>query len=305
MSRYLTLRLIGVDGSMWDLAGPGEGAQGVLLRRGPQKLIDAPAKTFWIESATGSHYQGRRFERRDPVFSVQIHHPDPDVWADIDSQFRMALGMYDDEFVLEATTSYGVRRLKMRLLTEPTAYGTAEYEGGDPFNTRDSTLAISAACSMPFWAADDLTFSWSLPSGTSGSTTFPFENRGDVIVWPRYFVNAPGTWVLPDPSWGQKLYATTTPPYHRGTLDANRTVPLPALLAGEDCSVNTDPDEETLVASNGALVQARWNANGLLYPIAPKTLPTNVTVSVTGASAGAAVQVWIPRRFSRPFGVTV
>lgn len=298
MTQYLSFSLDGVDGSHWDLAGPGAGAQGVTFRPGPSKLIDAPAKTFWIQSATGMHYQGRQFQRRDPVFSVQIHHRDPDVWRDIDSRFRMALGMYDDEFTLNCETPDGIRHLKMRLLSEPTAYGTADYEGRDPHIWADSTLAISAAASQPFWFADDLTFSWALPSGTSGSTTFPMQNLGDVDVWVKWFINAPSLVTLPDYSWGSILY-------NRASQDATRTVALPTLVAGEDLSVDSDPDQETLIAANGSPVWNRWAANGILYPIAPKTLPTNVPVTMTGANPGAAVKLTMPRRYSRPFGVSL
>lgn len=297
MTQYLSFSLDGVDGSHWDLAGPGAGAQGVALRPGPSKLIDAPAKTFWIQSATGMHYQGRQFQRRDPVFSVQINHPNPDIWRDIDSRFRMALGMYDLEFTLNCETPDGVRHLKMRLLTEPTAYGTADYEGKDPHIWADSTLAISAAASQPFWYADDLTFSWTSTTGT-GSTTLPMQNLGDVDVWPRWFVNAPGLWTLPDYSWGSTLY-------NAAQQDATRTVPLPTLRAGEDLSVDSSPDVETLIAANGAPVWNRWGGNGILYPIAPTTVPMNVPVSVSGANAGAAVTLTLPRRFSRPFGVSL
>ncbi|MGV9818427.1 hypothetical protein [Nocardia xishanensis] len=303
MSRYLTLYLIGQDGSRWNLT---DETEGVLLRPGPQKIIDAPAKTYWLETSTGSHYQGMRFERRDPVFSVQIHHPDPDVWADIDSRFRMALGMVgEDTFTLEARTSYGVRRLEMRLLTEPTAYASADYEGSDPWLTRDSTLAISAACEKPFWTADPVELEWVYESGGPTTGTLMFENRGDVPVFWRGFVNAPARWRVPDRSWGQKIYAKSTWPYHRADDDAARMVWLPELVAGEDTSIDSDPDEPTLIAANGAPVQSRWQSNGILYPIKPWTTPTPVTVQVEGASPGAAIKFWIPRQFSRPWGVTI
>lgn len=305
MSEYLTQYLNGCDGSRWNLT---DATEGVLLRPGPQKFIDAPAKTFWLETSTGSSYQGMRFERRDPVFSVQIHHPDPLVWADIDSKFRMALGMVgEDVFELEAHTAYGVRKLSMRLLTDPIAYATADYEKKDPWLTHDSTLGISAACENPFWEADPLEYEWSLPSGTSGSTTFQVENRGDVEVWWKAFVTAPGSWTFSDRSWGQKIYAKTTPPYNRALDDADRDQWIPTLLAGEDCSIDTDPDELTLVAANGAPVQARWQSNGFLYPIRPRLLPEDgaFTVSVTGANPGAGVKLWVPRRYTRPWGVQV
>ncbi|WP_305780004.1 hypothetical protein [Nocardia nova] len=305
MSQYLKLFLNGHEGSRWNLT---DETEGVLLRPGPQKFIDAPAKTFWIETSTGSSYQGMRFERRDPVFSVQIHGRDPLEWADRDSKFRMALGMVgEDEFELEAHTHYGIRKLTMRLLTEPIAYASADYEKKDPFLTCDSTLGISAACENPFWEAEPLEYEWELPSGTSGSTTFQIENRGDVEVWWRAFVNAPGKWTFSDKSWGQKIYAKTTPPYHRALDDAGRDQWIPTLLAGEDCSIDTDPDKPTLVAANGAPVQARWQSNGFLYPIRPRLLPEDgaFTVSVEGANPGAGVKLWVPRRYTRPFGVMV
>ncbi|MEV0031439.1 hypothetical protein [Nocardia sp. NPDC050793] len=303
MSRYLTLYLIGQDGSRWNLT---DETEGVLLRPGPSKLIDAPARTFWLETSTGSHYQGMRFERRDPVFSVQIHHRDPDVWADIDSRFRRALGMVgEDTFWLEARTSYGIRKIAMRLLNEPTAYETAQYEGKDPWLTHDSTLAISAACEQPFWESTPLLLEWELESGSSGTGTLMFENRGDVPVWWYGFATAPARWRVPDRSWGQKIYAKPTYPFHRADDDAARMEWLPELVAGEDTSIDTDPDKSTLVAANGAPVQNRWQSRGLLYPIKPWTKPTPVTVQVEGANPGAGIRIWIPRRFSRPWGVTI
>lgn len=305
--RFLKLWLVGQDGSRWNLT---DETEGVMLRPGPSMLIDAPAKTYWIDSSTGSHYQGMSFGRRDPVFSVQIKDPSPNpnpyVWADIDSRFRRALGMVgDDEFQLEAHTAYGVRSITMRLLTEPTAYATADYEKKSPWLTTDSTLAISAACEDPFWQADPLELTWELASGTSGSGTIPIENRGDVPVFWKAFATAPALWTVADFSWGQKIYAKATPPYTRAFDDADRTVALPALLTGEDTDINTDPDEQTLVAHNGAPVQARWNSNGLLYPLRAYLEPTPVPISVTGANPGAAITFTIPRAFSRPWGATL
>lgn len=303
MSRYLTLYLVGQDGVRWNLT---DETEGVLLRPGPSMLIDAPAKTYWLESSTGSHYQGMSFTRRDPVFSVQIHDRDPNVWADIDSRFRMSLGVVgEDTFTLEAHTSYGIRRLKMRLLADPKAYATAQYENKDPWLTHDSTLAIMAACEQPFWESDPVELEWELASGTSGQGTVPFENRGDVPVFWTATASAPAKWTLPDKSWGQKTYAKAVYPFNRAADDANREVALPLTVAGEDLDIDTDPDEPTLIAHNGAPVQARWESNGFYYPIKPFTNPTPVPVKVANAHPGAAIQFRIPRRFSRPWGVCI
>ncbi|WP_147404003.1 hypothetical protein [Nocardia panacis] len=293
----MSIWLTGADGSIWDL----DGDQGVELRPGPKRIIDAPAKTFWIAGAANMHYQGRQFERRDPTFAVNIFATDgnPDTWRDIDSQFRRALGMYDQQFTLHIETDDGVRHLDLRLLSEPTAYENGSWEGKNPHLYATSTLLINAAAEQPFWYADDFTFTWTTATG-SGSTTFRAQNLGDIEVWPKYFVNAPGTWTLPDYSWGQEGA------YQRpANIDTARTVTLPALVAGEDCAIDSDPDQEALVAANGSPIWARWNGNSLLYPIAAGTKPTAVPISVTGANANAAVTVRIPRRYSRPFGVSL
>lgn len=302
MSFFFRMWLQGADGSTWNLAGPDAGREGAMMLPGVSKLVDAPAKTFWVQGASQMHYQGRQFERRDPLFTVALHDPDRGVWSDVDSRFRMALGMYDDIFTLAVETeAWGTRYLDMQLLQEPTAYNSNAAEKNWAFG--DTTLQIPAACAQPFWYAPPVTSSWVSTTG-SGSGTLLAQNLGDVPVWPKYFVNAPGTWTLPDFSWGQALYFQYGPPLtSRAVADAGRTIALPALTTGEDCSVDSDPNQETLIAANGDLVQARWAGNGLLYPIAPHTPPTAVPVSVSGGNPGCAVEMTIPQWFSRPWGV--
>lgn len=296
----MRITLTGCDGSTWVLAGPGvePDGLGVTMRPGPKRLIDAPAKTLWIQGAVNQTYQGVQFQRRDPTFMVTIVRDTPREWRDLDSAFRTALGMYDQQFTITVDTSDSSRSLDLRLLQEPTAW-EADWEGRDPHTIRASTLQIAAAAEQPFWYADDYVLPWSTTTGT-GSTSLVYQNLGDVIVWPRYFVNAPGIWVLPDFSWGQEGEYQRPP-----GVDVANTVPLPTLLSGEDCDVNSDPDEEFIVAVNRAPVWARTEGRALVYPIAPKTPPTSVPISVSGANPNAGVTVTIPQRFSRPIGVSL
>lgn len=300
----MRITLTGVDGSSWVLAGPGspdDGEAGVSLRPGPKRLIDAPAKTFWVQGAANMTYQGKQFQRRDPTFTVNIIGDTPREWRNFDSEFRMALGMYDDQFQITVETEDSTRHLDLRLLQDPTPWESGPWESGrDPHLLKASTLMIAAAAEQPFWYADDLVFTWSTPTG-SGTVSFPYENRGDVIVWPKYFVNAPFSELdLPDHSWGQEME------YQRPAgADATRTVKIVDVRTGEDLDVDSDPDEEYLVAANGAPVWARQDGNALIYPIAPKTPPTPCSITLTGASANAGVTVTIPRRYSRPIGVSI
>lgn len=298
---FMEVTLTGVDGSQWYLEGPNIQDSPVELRPGFKKMIDAPAKTLWVQGANRMHYQGRQFERRDPIFGVNIFGDDPDHWREVDSKFRLALGLYDEEFRVTVTTSDGTRHLDMRLLSDPIPYESGEWEKGkDPHLYSASTLLINGASAQPFWYADDWTKEFEVTSST-WSRTFDIENRGDIESWPKYFLAAPGTWTVDDKSFGQEWKRQ-----RKAGVDVNRTAPpFPALLVGEDLDVDADPDEELMVADNEAPVWARYNGNGLLYPIPGGTLATPWTISGTGLTVGSGAHMTLPRRFSRPLGVTV
>ena len=52
MAEAAKIKLIGADGSKWDVSGPGMGAQGVELDVAPEGLTDeAPIKQIWQQSA--------------------------------------------------------------------------------------------------------------------------------------------------------------------------------------------------------------------------------------------------------------
>ncbi|WP_280185900.1 MULTISPECIES: hypothetical protein [Nocardia] len=301
MSDYMEVTLTGCNESEWYLAGPDIENSYVELRPGPQMLIDAPAKTFWLQGAQRMHYQGRQFERRDPTFVVNIFGDDPDHWRWVDSQFRLALGLYDEQFRMTIRTSDSERHLDMRLLNQPKAYESGEWEKGkDPHLHRASTLLINAAAEQPFWYGEDWSDEWEVTSST-WSTTFDITNPGDIEVWPKYFLPAPGTWKVSDKSFGQEWKHQ-----RKKDVDINRTAPdFPTLLAGEDLDVDADPDEELMIAANEAPVWARYNGNGLLYPIPGLTQPTSWTISGTGLSVGSGLTMTLPRRYSRPIGVSL
>lgn len=283
MSDYLMLEWYGVDGSYWNLTS---GEQGVTLAPGATKLLgDSPMKTMWLKSAFGQHYAGKKVQRRDPVFSVNIEGDDPDHWHEIDSAWRMAWD-YDREGQLVATTADGPRTLGLRLLEDPKAWGEK-----DPHLTGESTVVMTTAAAQPHYLGDTVTSSWVLPSGTAGSGTVTVSNPGDVSIWLQWVCSAPGTWTLPDFSWQDDDQAT-------------RTVKMPALGGGEHLTVDTYPEEELLISATRSLVWGRFRGNGLLFPVPPHTPPTALPVSVTGATPGAVVTVRQPRWYSRAWGVT-
>ena len=303
MSDFFKLTLVGVSGRRYVISGPGQGLDGVELMPKPRQFYDTPAETYWIKSGGGlQKYQGFSFKRRDPLFGLVITGDDAEEEAAIHSQVRMDLGMYDQQFELEGETTQGVRRLRMRLLDDPKAY-EADWEGKDPHLYGASTLMVSAAAEMPHWFGAPEVSSWTLASGTSGSTTTFLHpgNPGDVPIFPRWTLNGPATWRLPDPSLGQEV------DFQRPAgADANRTFPVTPLLASEHVELDTNPDQPfMLTASGGFGPWMRSNGRELIYPVAPHTPPFETTVSVTGATAGVTATLECDRWYSRPFGVSL
>ena len=96
-SRYLRLTLSNkTSGRAWNLT---DGTEGVEIQKNTSQLLtDADADTYWIKSIYGMSYQGSGWKQRRPTFSLNIHHPDPDQWMQIDSDLRDDLGMFDDGF---------------------------------------------------------------------------------------------------------------------------------------------------------------------------------------------------------------
>lgn len=304
MSDHLALRLIGRSGRSWTISGPGAGCEGVELMPKPKAFYDSPAITYWISAGGGMQkYQGFSYKRRDPLFGLVIAGDDPQEDLEIADQVRRDLGNPDDTFQLEAESRWGVRRLTMRLLEDPKAFETADWEGRDPFNLGANTIMVSAAAEQPHWAANPVTSSWELTSGTSGSTN-AFEhpgNPGDVAVFPRWTLNAPAKWTLPDPSFGQEIDFQRPP-----GADVNRTYPVVQLQAGEDVEIDTNTNEPFMLTAGGGLGPwMRSAGRDMIYPVARETKEFLTTVSVTDAVPGVTATIEVDRWFSRPFGMSL
>lgn len=305
MSDQLALRLIGKTGRVWHIAGPGAGAEGAEMMPKPKNFYDSPVITYWIKSGGAlEKYQGFSYRRRDPLFGIVCSGDDPEEDIEIHNQVRMDLGDPDDTFTLEAETErWGIRRLTMRLLEDPKAFETMDFEGRDPFLYQANSLMIAAAAEQPHWAADPETESWTLPSGTSGmSTGFIHPGQpGDVAVFPRWTLNAPGAWNLPDPSLGQEIDFQREP-----AADTARRYLVTPLFAGEDIEIDTNTNNPFMLTAQGGLGPwMRSAGREIIYPVAPHTEPFETWVSVTGAVAGVTATIEVDRWYTRPFGVSL
>jgi hypothetical protein len=271
------------------------GAQGITISPNVQNLIDAPVKTLWVPGPFGERYVGKRVQRRELVFSVQVHDDDPDMWAEIDARWRWAWD-YDEEATMVVTTSDGRRSINLRLLEQP-----KPYDQKDPHITADNPVVMTVAAEFPYWTEEPEVVQWE-SSKASDQTTFQVANKGDVPVWLRWTLTAPGVWTLPDFSWGNDMFS-------RAIDDAERTVDVPALVSGEHVVVDSDPRKQTIIAANGNPVQHRWSGKDLLYPLMPGkqgAVPLAFKSGVLGlglgiGGAGGSAQLTVPKWFSRPW----
>jgi hypothetical protein len=293
LDRNAKIEIFGVHGEHFVISGPGRGQQGVRLMPKLKGAIDAPVKSLWVPGAFGQSFVDFRWERRDVVFTVYIEalNGDPEEWRTIDSKWRFAWD-YAKETTIRFTTNGQARDLKVRLLEEPKAYETGEWEGKDPAMYAKSTVVMTVAAELPFFVGITEVHEYE-QSTPNNKITIPISVDCDVPVWPKWTLTDQATWRLPDFSFGNQEYG-------RGIADVGRTVELPYLPKGAGAVADSDPRVQTLLAANRINLQGLWKGQDLLYPIAGGTY-TNIPVKVFGASGGWALKLEVPKWYTRPW----
>lgn len=285
--------IIGCEGDEFLVSGSGMGDQGVELGRSPSGLLDTPIKSIWNTTAFGwgAMWGGMRFEKRDLVLPFNLVGDTSTDWVAVENLFRRNWSYTRDTIVRIETDEDGTRDLAMRLSEE--ADQKMEI---DPRIFRHSSMVMTCTAGWPFYVGEEETVEWELTSGTAGSGTLPpISNPTDVPMYLKFVLDAPGKWVLPDHSFGSEEW-------DRAEEDAARTVTV-TLQSGQDATVDTDPTEETVMSDDGS--QAPWaTLNGdFLYAIPPQTFDVELPIAVSGATAGAAVQVRCERNYQRGWGL--
>lgn len=252
------------------------------------QFIDTPMKTLYVPGPFGEEFAGKRVQRRETVFTVQVggDEMDPETWASVDAAWRWAWD-YEEESRITVTTSDGTRWLMARLMEEPKSYGDR-----DPWITGDNEVVMTVTSTFPYWQEEADLYFWET-NADPDYTTFSIRNDGDVQVWPRWTLSAPGKWVLPDFSWDNDMYS-------RGEMDSQRTIWMPTLPAGAHASVDSDPRVQTIICANEYPAQQNWKGNDLLYPVMPGK-GAAVPIRVSGTGGNASCKLEMPRWFSRPW----
>ncbi|MFD3511135.1 phage tail protein [Nocardia sp. NPDC058666] len=291
MAQAATIEVEGVDGSLWTLAGPGQGREGVELGTTPTGLYDAPVTTIWNSTAfqIGATYGGANWQKRDVVFGVNVSATDSSNWESVDSAWRKAWA-YDRDSKLIITTEYGARTLHLRMSQQP------EFKPlRDPHLKHWAQVTMTCTAGIPWWVEEDTTATAvstvdTRGEGASETLWLPISNPTDQPMWLQWVGSAPAQWTLPDFSWREDSFAA-------------RVITLPSLVAGQDITVDTDPIEEMIVAADNSSVWARMNGRMFLHSVPPWTPETLLPATVRGAAPGAQIQVRCPRNWSRPWGL--
>jgi len=125
-------------------------------------------------------------------------------------------------------------------------------------------------------------------------------NPTNTVCWLKWMAqagNANVEWTIPDFSWGSDSW-------NRASEDAGRMIIMPQLILGENISVDTNPltFAGQVNSSLDTQVYLRMNGVQFLYPIPPRTPPTDIPVQVTGAQPGNGIKMYCPMEWLHPWG---
>lgn len=303
------IQIEGYNGDWVTVAGPGMGAEGVFLASEEDglefdELFEPPLKQLWQATTfqVGESYGGLRQPKI--VFDLPFHVTETSdyPWSYNNSRFRK-LFHPKKQSKIWIQVEESRRHLKIQLGDRVKVKTT-----GEPNRQQYSLDTVPCVGAYPRWFEPD----WCSTYITTTDTTGGGVELGEIPAWNptpddiylKYMAQAEQgiRWTLADLSFGSDLE-------DRAVQDADRVVVCPALIAGEQLRIDTDPQAKggQFVSSLDTAVYLRANGVEFLYPFPAYTGtegdPFMLPVAVTGAPIGAGVQVRCPRPWLRPWGL--
>jgi hypothetical protein len=280
---------IGVDGSVWQLAGNYAGAQGLTLSPHAAGLMHSPFQSIFSEGPyqIGAQYERTDYKKRDINIGVMvgIDYGGGDASALNTSNFRYRMleqawwrswSPTQQGYLCVYTRTHGWRFLRAQLAEAPsTPFELDPTAFGNNFMQWDMKIT----CVQPFYNKKMLTDTWSnipktslsdteilvllaltgggtllstglvTPGMNIGKFTFNMFNNGDYPAWPKFFVSSPGVGWIQDGPGGNMLQLP------------NLTAETGPIL------VDTDPTARTITSvmdSNDPALYDIFTASGLL-----------------------------------------
>ncbi|MFD6400827.1 hypothetical protein [Nocardia sp. NPDC060249] len=306
-SNSAKVEVFGVDDSHFIINGPGV-SPNLFMASDVKGIYDAPVTTKYKSSAyqRGSTYQGKKYEQRDITMGVHIKGQDPADWEDLDSRWRAAWDYEPDPFnpasklakMSITTPRSGTRSLYLALTDSPVT--ESKY---DPHLTRTSLLPMTLVAEQPFWFEDRYEDECSdyFQTGSTGTSEgfVTISNPTDVPMYLKWVVTR-GKWTLPDRQLLGPKYARIP----SGEW-ANRKIILPDLTALQGgARVDVDPMKLMIRDFNDTNIIGAMNGIFFMHKVPPFTQAQEVPVKVENAPVGGArVEVFCPRRWTRPWGL--
>lgn len=294
--------------TMFPVHGINAGLGGVWLAQGAvDGIYDAPVKTAWKTGAfmDGSRQKNRKWLHRDLELGFHITDTITDSWQFNDSEFRLMFDYEDDpceedptKTVIEVETiQSGLRKIDVLMYDAPMFTPKI-----DPHLNQHGFAIFKLRAGQPFWYEDDVMVNGVnsfQSSSTSASGTVLAENPTDQWM-NQYWVLTRATWTLPDYQWsgsrGQR---------GPGGEHGARTVTMEPITELQGGAV-VDLDGQNLLIRdlNNTNILPQQGGKFFVHRIPPYTPPTALPVSYTAAPPGGArVELWQPRRWSRPWGL--
>lgn len=282
-----------------------KGAEGCWLAAGQvDRIYDAPVRTVYKSGAfqEGSTHRFTKRLHRDMDLGFHVKETVSNSYELNDSVLRQMFEYEDDPWdpspeptTIEVETELsGIRKLDVLMYEEPELIPDT-----DPLWQQFGNIVFKLRASDPMWYEDTVIDSFSAETTTASGSVI-VENPTDNVMRHKW-VLTPATWVIPDVQWvGAK--GERAP----GGVHANRYLTGVTITSGNG-GATADLDRNELMwrdANNTNILGQLGSTKILYYPIPPYTPPTSLSVSYSAApSGGARAELWMPRRWSRPWGL--
>lgn len=282
------IEIVGVNGELWTVSGPGMGEQGVILADDLEALFDeAPWTAIWRQGATqeGATLEGVSPEPIDLVLSFETFSSDSGMpWDEVEARFFQSFDTIK-EATIRITDNGEARTLRVVKMTNAKMKSKK-----DPRLIGKATIILTLRAGWPYWEGDTYTSTFA-PSGVDGvwEGEVIVSNPTDAPIYLEWSISAPGVWHIPDHDFENP----ESPPHQ---------ISLPPLTVGQFLTIDTYPREETYILADGTNFAGRMGGVDFLHPIPPRTPETRLPIRVSGHTAGAFAQARMVRHWKRPTG---
>ena len=290
--------------------GTDAGKEGVWLAKGQVSgIYEAPIKSTWKTGAfqVGSTHKAVKRLHRDMEIGFHLTETITDTYEWNESLFRQIFAYEPDQWATDPkpttievdTAISGTRKIDVLMYEEPD-FSTEI----DPIKQQYGNLVLKLRAGQPHWYEDDIVSEFT-STATSASGTVTVSNPTDQIMYHQWILTPAASggsaiWTLPDFEWegdpGERV---------PGGVNGDRLInDITVTEANGGAVIDLDRSQLMYRDYNNTNILGQQGANKIFtYPIPPYTPPTELPVSYKGANGGATVQLVMPRRWSRPYGL--